>query len=171
MTPRSVDELEVRHGAWAIGDSVPPAILRQRRAALTATRNCVSYALEVLTLSLEVLNRPAGPNEDALQAIIDDLPDLLAGGWENDVWTFSIHTSGSIAIAAQNAGVLDLHEELIRSDLGDPSVTRSRLVRIKAQRTALMARQLRLEAEITQIRGILLRQYASGTASADEWLT
>jgi hypothetical protein len=171
MMPRSLDELDgVLNRTYGVNDSVPPTLLRQRRTALTPTWNCVSYAVEVLSLDLEVLDRQEQADEDHLQAIVDDLPDLLAGHWDDNAWFFSIDTADSIAVAADTSGLLDLHLEMASSDLDDPNVARSLLVRMNAQRSALIERKNRLEEEIEQIQEVLVRQYATGTASTDDWL-
>jgi hypothetical protein len=56
------------------------------------------------------------------------------------------------------------------SDLDDPRVARSLLARMMARRNGLIVRKNRLEKEISQIQEILLRQYAAGAASTDDWL-
>jgi hypothetical protein len=100
MMLRSLDELdEVLNRAYPIDCSVPPTVLRQRRTTLTATWNCVSYAIEVPALDLKVLNRHTYA-EARLQAIIDDLPDLLAGAWDDSAWSFSVDPSNLLAAAA-----------------------------------------------------------------------
>jgi hypothetical protein len=167
----SLDEVNgVLNQGYPIDDSVPPTVLRQRRAALTPTWICVSYAIEVLAVDLQVLNRHKRSDKDHLQAIIDDMPDFLAGSWDNSGWSYSVDTSELIATAADTDGLLDLHQELVSSDLDDPSVARSLLARMKIRKSALMKRKHRLEKEIKQIQAILLRQYAAGVASADDWL-
>jgi len=140
-----------------------PTVLRQQRTALTSTQNRVSYAIEVLTVDLEALNRHTRSDHDHLQAII-------ASGWDNGGWSFSVDTSGLIAAAADADGLLDLHHELVSSDLDDPDVARSLLARMKVQRGALIKRKNRLDREIKQTQEILLRQYVTGIASVDDWL-
>lgn len=174
--PRSLDELDgVLNRTYGVNDSVPPTLLRQRRTALTPTWNYVSYAVEVLSLDLEVLDRQEldpqqQADEDHLQAVIDDLPDLLADHWDDNAWFSSIDTADLIAVAADTNGLLDLHLEMTSSDLADPNVARSLSVRMNAQISALIERKNRLEGEIDQIQEILLHQYATGTASTDDWL-
>ena len=178
---RSLDELDaVLNSACQINDSVhindavPPTLLRQRRTALTPTWSRVSFAVEVLALDLEVLNRQTQSAEDHLQAIIDDLPDLLADRWHDDAWLLPIDTPALIAVAAaadtDTDGLLDLHQEMAGSDIDDPDVARSLLVRMNGHRSALIERKDRLEKEINQIQETLLRHYATGTASTDDWL-
>jgi hypothetical protein len=177
MMSRSLDELDaVLNSACQINDSVhindavPPTLLRQRRTALTPTWSRVSFAVEVLALDLEVLDRRTQSDEDHLQAIIDDLPDLLTDRWHDDASLLAIDTPALIAAAADTDGLLDLHQEMAGSDLDDPEVARSLLVRMNGQRSALIERKDRLEKEIDQIQETLLRHYATGTASTDDWL-
>jgi hypothetical protein len=167
MMPVSLDDLdEVLNQVHPGGAPLPPEALRRRRAALTATWNCVAYAIEVLALDLAVINRHAS-SEDGLQAIVDDLPGLLAGGWDDGEWSCAVDVSDTVA--ADTNPLLDLHHEMVDRDLGDLNVAHSLLVRMKALRRALIQRKHRLEREITQTKEMLLRQYMAGSASTDDW--
>jgi hypothetical protein len=97
-------------------DTVPPALLRRRRTALTPT-----------------------------------ISDLFAAEADTD-------------------GLLDLHREMAGSDIGDPDVARALSVRMSGQRRALIERKNELQEEIDRIQELLLRQYATGAASIDDWL-
>jgi hypothetical protein len=168
MMDLSLDAVdEVLSGTRPIGCSAPPKLLRQRRRELTATWSCASYAMEVLAFDLAVLNRAAHA-VDRLQAIVDDLPDLLAGSRDDGGWSLAVDLSDTNAVEAER--LLDLHEEMVSSDLDDPHVVRSLLVRMGARRTALTERKHHLETEMAEIKRALLKQYATGTASADDWL-
>jgi hypothetical protein len=149
-------------------DAAPAALLRQRRCALTPAWSGVSFAAEVLALDLEVLERQPRSDGDHLHAIIDDLPDLMAGRGD-DAWVLPMDIP-DLFTAADADGLLDLHREMAGSDLDDPDVARSLLVRMTVRRRALIARKIRLEEEIHRIQEVLLRQYASGRAAADDWL-
>jgi hypothetical protein len=149
-------------------DAAPATLLRERRRALTPTWSCVSFAAEVLALDLQVLERQPLSGGDHLHAIIDDLSDLMAGRGD-DAWVLPMDIPDLFA-AADTDGLLDLHREMASSDLGDPDVARSLLVRMNARRRALIERKHRLEEEMGGIRETLLRQYAAGTASTDDWL-
>jgi hypothetical protein len=158
MMSLSLDEL----------DAAPATLLRQRRSALTPTWSYVAFAAEVLALDLQVLERQPRSGGDQLHAIIDDLPDLMAGAGD-DAWMLPMDIPDLFA-AADTDGLLDLHREMAGSDLDDPDVAHSLLVRMNVRRSALIERKSRLEEEIDRIRETLLRQYASGTASTDDWL-
>jgi hypothetical protein len=159
MTSLSLDAL----------DAAAPMLLRQRRRALTPAWSLVSFAVEVLALDLAVLERQPRSDGDHLHAIIDDLPDLMAGRGDDEARVQPMDLPDLFA-AADTDGLLDLHREMAGSDLDDPEVARSLLVRMDVRRRALMERQTRLEEEIDRIRETLLRHYAAGTASTDDWL-
>jgi hypothetical protein len=164
-----LDALDVEpNRVQPVDRAVSPRALGRQRTALTATRNCVFYAIEALALDLEILNR-CTPAAHDLQVIVDDLPDLLAGEQDHGAPSFPVDCSEAIS-AAPSDGLLDLHLEMVSSDLGDPSVTRSLSVRMHARRRTLVERKQRLENEITQTKKELIRQYAAGIASAEDWL-
>jgi hypothetical protein len=167
MMSVALDALNEKNRVRPISHPVSPRILRQRRATLAAAWRRVSCAIEVLTLDLEILSRHTHA-VDRVQAIVDELPDLLACSWEFDEPRVPLDTSD--LIAADATQLLDLHREMVCSDLDDQNVARSLLVRMKVQRSELTERKHSLQTEITQTKGMLLRQYAAGTASADDWL-
>jgi hypothetical protein len=150
--------------------SVAPTVLRQRRSALTAARNYMACAIDVLALDLEILNWQEQSEGNNVPAIIDELPDLLATGWDSRTWTFSVDISDLIAAVTHTDRLLDLHEEMVASELEDPDIAHSLFVRMKARRNALVHRTNQLEKEIEQIQKLLLQQYAAGIASTDDWL-
>ncbi len=160
----SLDQLDATHNS-----AVPPTLLRQTRTALTSTWGRVSFAVEVLALDLAVLNGQMRSDEDHLQAIIDNLPGLIAGRWDTDGWLLPIDTPDLFA-AADADGLLDLHRELACSDIDNPHVAHALSVRMTGQRSDLLERKNRLEMVINQIREILLLQYSTGAASTDDWL-
>jgi hypothetical protein len=151
-------------------DTAAPALLRQRRTALTPAWGGVCFAVEVLALDLEVLDRQMRTGGDRLDAIIDDLPDLIAGCGVDDGWVLPIDTADLFAAEADTDGLLDLHREMAGSDIEDPDVARALSVRMSGQRRALIERKTKLQEEIDRIQEILLRQYATGAASTDDWL-
>jgi hypothetical protein len=153
-----------------IGCSVQPGVLRRRRAALTATWRCVSYAIDALEVDLEVLNQDSHP-VDRLQAMVDDLPELLAEAWKDGHWSRAADLDDrGASVVADTDPLLGLHREMIASDLNDPDVARSLRVRMELQRSELCDQKHRTEREIEQTQRVLLRQYAAGTACADDWL-
>ena len=90
---RSLDELERGPDqADLTADSAPPAssATAGRRSRISAR---LSYAAEVLALDLEILNCHKGSEEDWLQAIVDDLPEILAESWYGSTCSLWVDTS------------------------------------------------------------------------------
>jgi hypothetical protein len=177
MMSRLLDEFDAvlnsashGNGSVPVNDAMPPTLLRRRLTALTPTKSRVCFAVEVLALDLEVLNWQQHSDEDHLQAIVDDLPDLLADRGSDDAWLLPIDIAELLAAAADTDGLLDLHREMAGSDIDDPNVARALSVRMIGQMSTLIERKNRLEKEMEQIQEILLRNYAAGTASTDDWL-
>jgi hypothetical protein len=173
----SLEEVDaVLNEADPIDDSIPTATLRRWRTELVRASVFVSYAIGVLSLDVEVLGHPAtSSNGDTLQSLVDDLPGLLASGWVGGGWSLSPDASASIAAAAEMAidqsdGLLDLHAEVVTSELADPDVVRDLLARVEDHLQALIERKDRLEARIRRIQEVVLQQYGTGAASVDDWL-
>jgi hypothetical protein len=173
----SLEEIDsVLRRTSAIDDSVPAPQLRQWRNELVRASVFVSYAVGVLSLDAEVLaHAGTASGEDALQSIVDDLPGLLAAGWVGGGWSLSPDASASVAAAAEVAadeseGLLGLHAEMVTCDFDDPQVVADLVRRVEAERQLLTERRSELEERIRQIQEIVLRQYASGATSVDDWL-
>jgi hypothetical protein len=174
----SLEEIDsVLLRADPVDESVPAATLREWRTALVRASVFVSYAIGVLSLDGEILHNPCLPvPEDVVQSLVDDLPGLLAGGWVGGGWSLSPDASASVAAAAEveaggSEGLLGPHAELVGSDLANPDVVQVLLVRVEAQRLALIDRRDQLEERIRRIQEVMLRQYATGAASVNDWLT
>jgi hypothetical protein len=175
---RSLEEIDVLLGqASPISESTPAATLRQWRTDLVRASVFVSYAIGVLSLDVEILTRgEAALSGDVLAARVDDLPDILAAGWVGGGWSLSPDATASVAAAAevamdQSDGLLRLHADVVLSDLADPDVVADLLARVEELRRELVERREELESRIRNIQEVVRRQYASGAASVDDWLT
>lgn len=163
--------------ATPVDESIPAATLRRWRTDLVRASVFVSYAISVLSLDLGILNRSLeSPGEDVLQSLVDDLPGLLASEWVGGGWSLSPDASVSVAAAAelamdQSGRLLALHAEIVASDLANYDEVRALLERVEQQRAALTKRRDQLETRIRNIQETVLRQYATGAASVDDWLT
>ena len=161
-----------------VNESIPAGTLRQWRTELVRASVFVSYAIGVLSLDVGVLNHGvSSPDDDALESLVDDLPDILASGWVGGGWSLSPDASASVAAAAaaeaaldQSFGLLGLHAETVSSDLGDPEVVRDLRIRVEQQLEALTRRRDQLESRIRRIQEVVLAQYGTGAASVDDWL-
>lgn len=167
-----IDFLLTRTGA--ADEATPTATLRQWRADLVRASVSVSYAISVLSLDIEVLNHSlTSSSEDVVQAIVDDLPRILASGWIEGGW--SISPVESISPVAefeidQAEDLLGLHAEMVTSDLSDHTVVRDLLARTKQERLVLYKLRGQLDDRLSRIQEAVRNQYASGVASIDDWL-
>jgi hypothetical protein len=173
----SLEEVDsVLDRANPVDESTSAATLRGWRTELVRASVFVSYALGVLSLDVEILNRRvSGSNEKALQSVVDELPDALAAGWVGGGWSLSPDASASIAAAAevtmdQSGGLLELHAQVATCDLGDDDVVQDLLARIEQERQELAVRRDQLENRIRRIQAVMLQHYGSGAASVDDWL-
>ncbi len=57
------------------------------------------------------------------------------------------------------------------SDLADPDVVGDLLTSVEELRDELVARRDELESRIRKIQEVVVKQYGSGAASVDDWLT
>jgi hypothetical protein len=176
MTSHSLDEIDgMLQLAQPVDESTPAATLRQWRTALMPTWLLVSFAIEVLSTEIEVLSIHDSTVEDAMRSIVAILPDILARGCVRNGWPFSLDTP-ALSIAAEAAaiesgGLLELHQEMARSDLDNLDIVRVLLVRLELQMERLIDRRNLLERRIRTIQEVLVRHYSEGTASVDEWLS
>jgi len=166
--------------AKPVNASLPVATLRQWRTELVRASVFVSFAIGVLSIDVEVLQNSLkaieSSDKDVLKTIIDGLPSILASGWVGGGWSLSPDASVSVGAAAELSldyaeGLLELHSEMVSSDLGDPVTVGDLMERVSEQRQALISRREQLEARIKQIQQAVLQQYAAGTAAVDDWLT
>jgi hypothetical protein len=174
----SLEEIDaVLNRTQPVDKSTPASTLRQWRSELVRASVFVSYGVGVLSLDIEALQRAStSTSENVLQSLVNDLPSILASGWVGGGWSLSPDASASVAASAelemsQSEGLFKLHGELVMSDLDDPAVVQSLLARITERRELLIKRRDELERRIKAIQEEMKRQYASGAASIDDWLS
>lgn len=173
----SFDELDsLLERTQPIDLSIPAAVLREWRVELVRASVTVSYAIGVLSLDIDVLNRiRTSKDSDVLNGLIEDLPKILASGWVGGGWSLANDASASVGAAAEleenyAENLLELHAELAQSDLANPSILSDLIVRVEQQRESLSERRRQLETRIRQIQDVIRQQYATGTASIEDWL-
>lgn len=173
----SLEEFDsVLSRADPVNVKTPAATLRKWRTELVRASVFISYAIGVLSLDLEILNRSlATEEEDVLQALVDGLPGILTSGWLGGGWSLSPDASASVGAASELAAdqaqsLLGLHGELAASDLKDVEAVRDLLRRIEREREALIERRDKLEDRIRRIQETIREHYSAGNASIDDWL-
>ena len=137
---------------------------------------CVSYAVSVLSLDLEVLQRSLeAPGLDILQTLVDELPLLLSRNWVGGGWSLAADATDSVVAAAElslheSSGLLGMHAEIYQGDLSNAFFVTELKDRIDARRTLLWNCHTQLEERIREIQELVKAQYASGVASVNDWL-
>lgn len=170
-----IDELLRRTST--VNESAPPATLREWRTNLVHVSVMVSYAIGVLSVDCEYLERcRAAPGDEVLKDLVDHLPQVLASSWVGGGWSLAPDASTSVWAAEQLVTsepntLLALHAELATSDLGDPGLVEDLLIRIRDFHDQLADRRSQLEARIRIIQSTILRHYTNGTASTTDWLS
>jgi hypothetical protein len=176
VTTHSLDEVDaVLRRVQPDDQATPAATLRQWRRSLMPIWTWVSSAIEVLSMDIEILRLQKSPAEDAFQSIVEALPDILARRAFSGGSQFPLDTS-QLSIAAEAAalesdGLLDLHRAMAESDLDNLDVTHALLARLERQKGVLLDRKHEIERRVQTIQELLVRHYANGTASPDEWTT
>lgn len=171
---RAVDELV--HLAQGVDVSTPTQELREMRARLVRTSVFVSYGIGVTALDLKFIDRCwASDSNEVIQALVDELPEILSNGWVGGGWSISPDASASVAAAEELshdhlAKYLDLHEELVTSDIGNLDVVTDLRRRLTQRRLDLFERRDEMQVQIRRIQGLVQEHYASGQASVDDWL-
>lgn len=174
FTPDAVDDLL----SWSepVNDSVNPDTLREWRFDLIRCSVYLSYAVDVLSLDLRVLEQSRhAPDLDILQSLVDELPNLLASEAHGESTEVVSHNAAAdVAVAElainQAAGLLALHHELVESDLHDLDVIRRLVEDCERERERLLERRRRVDERVRQIQDTMQHHYASGAASTDDWL-
>ncbi len=173
----SLEEFDsILRRANPVNVKTPAATLRRWRTELVRASVFISYAIGVLSLDLEILNRSLETKtDDVFEELVDELPNLLTSGWLGGGWSLSPDASASVGAAAELAAdqakdLIGLHAELAESDLSDRAVVTDLLSRTASHREALIGRREKLEHKIRKIQQTIRSQYAAGTASVDDWL-
>jgi hypothetical protein len=158
-------------------EDTPTPTLRQWRADLVRASLSISYAISVLSLDIEILNSSlASTSEDAVQALVNDLPDILASEWIGGELALSpdplTPVTGSAEFEIDQATeLLGFHAEMVGSDLGDHHVVGDLLARARQERLGLYGLRSQIDSRLRGIHEAVRNQYASGVASINDWLT
>lgn len=152
------------------------AVLRTWRTELVRASVFISYAIGVLSLDQEMIERCVkNPGADHLEMLIKELPNVLAKGWVGGGWSLSPDASASVGAAAEideskMEKLLSLHTELITSDLNDISNLNRLNHQIDQLRLRLITTKEHIEKNITKLQSVIREKYKDGSASVDDWL-
>ena len=173
---RSLEEIDTCSGGRPRSVSRRPrATLRRWRTDLVRASVLVSYAIGVLSLDKEILTRDgAALSDEVLAARVDELPrhtgERVGRGRVVAVPRRHRLVAAAAEVAMdQSDGLLRLHADVVLSDLADPDVVAALLADVE-QLAELVERRATRKPDPEDPRGGV-KQYGSGAASVDDWLT
>jgi hypothetical protein len=170
-----VDVDQLLETTSSLGPADPTARLRGARDDLAHAAVLLSYARHVLSVDIGALRAIAEAPAPDLQALVDDLPRVLAaasigGGWSLSPDAPASSTSARQAIEGAADGLMAGHSALARIDFGSEEELRGALDELEVQLTMVAERRELVEERLRGIQAIVVQQYKRGEADADDWL-
>jgi hypothetical protein len=164
----------------ALGES---AVLERTRGAspirvwrdeLTLALESLTYARTVLAADVAILRRCLAADASDLEALVDDLPVVMAGRHWGKGW---LESGGGdedpgldFALFARSDRLVAAHERMARTDLSSPEEVEGMLHELEAQLAELTERQEGVELRLQQIRAAIVRHYQEGRVLTRDWL-
>jgi hypothetical protein len=134
----------------------------------------LAYARDVLTVDLGILRSLNGGNGD-LDAVVEGLPHLLAATVDaepspaaDELTTVALEDPAVMEGEAQ--GLLEVHRALGTVDLGSSEAVGDLIEDVETQLGQVADRRALVESRLRDLQAVLLEQYRSGAATADDWL-
>lgn len=173
MTLSDVDRL--LEATAATDSSVPARRIRSWRDELAHAAVLLSYARHVLSVDASILRFATEAPDRDLQDVVDELPRLLAtasvgGGWSLAPDSPATMESARLAVEGASDGLLAAHHHLARADLGSSDDVERVSEELEHDLAELTERRELVEQRLRDVHAVLVRQYASGTATIDDWL-
>lgn len=159
----------------AVGTDTPAVRIRAWRDELAHVAVLLSYARHVLSVDLGVLRSAAGRAEGGFQAVVDELPGLLAAASIGGGWSLSPDAPATMAPAEQVLegeadGLLAAHGELARVDISSPADIMTLIEEFEDEMSQVTERWELAEARLRELQARLVTMYKTGEASVDDWL-
>jgi len=159
----------------AVGTDTRAAQIRAWRDELAHVAVLLSYARHVLSVDLGVLRSAAGRVDANFQAVVDELPKLLAAASIGGGWSLSPDAPATMAPAEQVLegeadGLLAAHGELASLDISSRADIVALIGQFEDEMSQVTARWERAEARVRDLQAALVAMYKSGEASVDDWL-
>lgn len=171
LRDRPIDLVDI---ALVLGTSVhverPGAPVRAWRDDLTLIREALGYARSVLAADVAILSRAGSPQPKDRPAVVDDLPNVLAGDPHQAQWSEpgddleELEFDAGLFVRADH--LLALHGQMATVDLSSPVATGRVREQMEEQLAMLTERQATVEARLQQIRAVIIRAYQAAAAPA-----
>jgi len=165
----------------ALGES---AVLERTRGAspirvwrdeLTLALESLAYARAVLAGDVAILRHSLAAGGVAQQAVVDDLPSVMAAHTEDDEWSDAPaeddlgHLELNLGVFARSDRLVAAHEQMALIDLSSPDDVERLLGELEAELAELTDRQDAVEHRLQQIRATIVRQYQEGMVPTRGW--
>jgi hypothetical protein len=148
----------------------PGAPVRAWRDDLTLIREALRYARSILAADVAILSRAGAPRSTERPAVVDELPNVLAGSSSADPWSQPDDERGDLefdeGLFVRADHLLALHGAMARADLSSPVATGRIRDQMEEQLDLLTERQAAVEARLQQIRAVIIRAYKAAAAPA-----
>ena len=172
MNMANVDRLLA--DASELRSSTPVPRVRAVRDDLARAAVFLAYARHVLSVDLGVLRSAPGHSGD-LQALVDDLPRVLAehsidAGWLPSPDSPVTLAAADQALSGQADGLLTTHVAMAQADFGSPQEVDEVITAIDGQLAQVSERRDQVERTLRDVQGLIIEQYKSGSAQVDDWL-
>jgi hypothetical protein len=160
--------------ASELGGSTPAPHVRAVRDDLARAAVFLTYARHVLSVDLGVL-RSASDRPGALQALVDDLPRVLAensigAGWSRSSDSLVTLAAADQALSGYADGLLTTHAAMAQADFGTPEEIDKVTTAIDGQLAQVSERLDHVERTLRDVQDMIIEQYKSGSAQVDDWL-
>ncbi len=149
--------------------------IRAWRNELAHTAVLLSYARHVLSVDIGVLQSIIEDPAHDLQALVNDLPRLLAtasigGGWSLSPDSIATMDSADRVLDGEADGLLSAHSKLALIDLHSDGVVAGTITELKAQLESVTDHLELVEKRLRELQVLMVDRYKSGAASADDWI-
>ena len=149
--------------------------LRGWRDDLAHAAVLLSYARHVLSVDIGVLRSIADDPGDDLDAVIEDLPRLLAtasigGGWSLSPDATTTMGSAGRVQAGEADALMSAHSQVAQVEFRSPEAVGRLIGELDVQLAVATDRLELVEAKVREIQAALVERYKSGDATTGDWL-
>lgn len=149
--------------------------IRKWRDDLAHVAVLLSYARNVLSVDVGVLESIKDDPERDVQAVVNDLPRILAtasigGGWSLSPDSTATMGSAGRALEGEADELLSSHSEIANLDFHSNQAVEAAIDELSAQLGMVDQRRDQVEKRLRDLRGVLVEKYKNGQADFDDWL-
>lgn len=148
--------------------------IRVWRDELTLALESLAYARAILAADVAILRHSRAADGSGLQAVVDDLPAVMAAHPWGDGWSESGGEDDDpeldLAVFDRSDRLIAAHEQMAHTDLSSPEEVERVLRELEAQLAELTERQNAVEVRLQQIRASIVRQYQEGAVRTGDRL-